>query len=98
MSAADVEPISMSEAEKQFMILAVQLLFKRIKEGKIKLVAENVPETLKALDAVRFDEAGNPIFETVTSPVRALANMVYASEVERSRKDADERERNSPVH
>lgn len=88
----------MSEKEKDFLILAVKLLFERIKEGKIKFVAESVPQTLQALDAVRFDEAENPIYETITPPVRALANLVFTQEVERLEKEAEEQERNSPVH
>jgi len=88
----------MTNSGKEFLVLAVKLLFKRINEGKVKLVAERVPETIKALDAVRFDEAGNPILETIGPPVRALANAVYASEVNRLEAEAREMEQNSPVH
>ena len=85
----------MSNLGKEFLVYAVKLLFKRINEGKVRLIAESVPETIKALDAVRFDEAGNPILETIGPPVRALANAVYASELDRLEAEAREREQNS---
>lgn len=88
----------MTDADKEFLMFAVKLLFKQIKEGKVKFIAEKVPQALKALDAVQFDEAGNPVLETITPPVRALANAVYASEVNRLEKVAEEREQASPVH
>lgn len=88
----------MIDSNQEFLILAVKLLFKRIKEGSVKFVAERVPETIKALDAVRFDRDGNPIFETIGPLVRALANAVYASEVDRLEAEAKEREQKSPVH
>ena len=81
----------MTTDEKDFLLLAVKLLFMRLKEGKVKLVADKVPETLKALKAVEFDETGNPIFETITSPVRALANLVYTHEIEILEEEAEKR-------
>jgi hypothetical protein len=88
----------MSDSDKEFLVFAVKLLFKRIKEGKVKFFAERVPETVKALDAVRFDGGGNPILETIGPPVRAAANAVYASEVARLEAEAKNREQASPVH
>lgn len=78
-------------AEQEFLLLKVKLLFKHYKEGKIALLADKVPETIKAVNSVKFDESGDPILETITAPVRALANAVFANEV-------DERTRSSPVH
>ena len=88
----------MSETNKEFLVLAVKLLFKRINEDKIQFAAEALPQTMKALEAVRFDEQGNPLFETITSPVRALANLVFTMETKRLEEEALEREKNSPVH
>jgi len=88
----------MSDREKEFLLLAVKLLFKRIEEGKIHFARERVPETMKALDAVEFDEQGMPVFETITGPVRALANAVIGMEMERIEEEIEERARSSPVH
>lgn len=88
----------MTDSHKEFLVLAVKLLFKRIEEGKVKFFAERMPETMEALDAVQFDGAGNPIMETIGPPVRALANALYASEVDRLESGASEREQKSPVH
>ena len=88
----------MTDSNQEFLIFAVKLLFKRIKEGKVSFFAERVPATMKALDAVRFDDSGNPIFETIGGPVRALANAVYANEVSQFEAEAKEREQKSPVH
>lgn len=80
----------MEDPEKEFLLLAVKLLFKRMDDGKVKLIAEKVPQTIEAVKAVKFDESGNPVLETITPLVRSLANAVYAQEVE-------DRDRNSPV-
>lgn len=48
----------MSEADKEFLVLTVKLLFKRIKEGKIEFAAEAQPQPMEALEAVRFDVQG----------------------------------------
>ena len=85
----------MLEEEKEFLILAVKLLFKRIDEGKVKFIKEQVPETIKAVDSVQFDSASNPIFETITAPVRALARAVYMHEVELMEEEEGEREKAS---
>jgi hypothetical protein len=88
----------MSESDKELLVLAVKLVFRRIKEGKIEFAADAVPQTLKALEAVRFDDHGNPVFETITPPVRALANLVFALETKQIEEEAVEREINSPAH
>ena len=88
----------MSEDEKDFVVLAVKLLFQRLKEGKVKLVADKMPETLRALNAVKFDAAGNPVYETISSQVRALANLVCIQQIETLDQEAEEREHASPVH
>ena len=91
-------PLHMSSEDKEFVIFAVKLLIERLEEGKVKLVRDRVPHAVEALKAVRFDEQGNPIFETITGPVRAMANFVFHTEAKASEKEIEERERNSPVH
>jgi hypothetical protein len=86
------------EKEKEFITLKVKLLFRRLEEGKVKLVAENIPNAVEALKAVQFDSAGDPVYETITEPVRAMANVVYSREVQKLDKELEERERDSPVH
>jgi len=88
----------MRNEEKEFWVLAVKLLFRRIEDGKVTFARDRVPQTLRALEAVKFDYADNPIFETITGPVRALANVVYMHELERLEEEAEEREKNSPLH
>ena len=88
----------MTDSNQEFLTFAVKLLFKRVKEGKVKFLAEKVPETMKALDAVQFDKDGNPVFETIGPLVRALANAVYANEADKLEAEAKEREQKSPVH
>lgn len=88
----------MASNDTDFMVFAVKLLFRRIKEGHVKFVDEKVPQTLRAVEAVKFDVEGNPVYETINPPVRALANLVYAHEVQKLEKEAEERERNSPLH
>jgi len=87
-----------TDSNQEFLIFAVKLLLKRVKEGKVKFLAEKVPETMKAVDAVRFDKDGNPVFETIGPLVRALANAVYANEVNKLDVEAKEREQKSPLH
>lgn len=87
-----------TEEEKEFWILAVKLLFKRIEEGTVQLAEDRTPELVKALDAVAFDEKGDPLFETITPLVRALANGVFMVEHEKFEKEKIEREKHSPVY
>jgi hypothetical protein len=86
------------DLEKQRLLLSVKLLFKRIEEGKIAFDPQNVPQTIAAVKAVRFDDEGIPIYETITSPVRALANLVASTELERFQAEVEERAKASPVH
>jgi hypothetical protein len=88
----------MTSQDDEFLIAAVRLLFQRINEGRIHFDAQRVPKTLEALNSVRFDQQRNPILETITSPVRSLANMICAYEAEALEKEVEERERNSPAH
>jgi hypothetical protein len=87
-----------TEEEKEFWVLAVKLLFKHIKEGNVELAEGRTPELVKELDAVAFDVNGNPLFETITPLVRALANGIFMVEYEKFKKEMIEREKNSPVH
>jgi hypothetical protein len=88
----------MDEKEKEFLVLKAKLLFQRIKEGKVAFDAENVPNLMQALEAVQFNDNGDPIFETITGPIRALANMVFADPNENLEQEAREREQDSPIH
>ena len=88
----------MASNDQDFFVFAVRLLFERIREGRVKFVADQTPDTLQALEEVKFDKSGNPIYETIASPVRALANLVYAQELRMLEEEAEERERKSPVH
>jgi hypothetical protein len=88
----------MTSEEMEFIRLKVKLLFRRLEEGKVKLVAENIPNAMEALKAVRFDSAGDPVYETITGPVRSMANLIYSLEVQKIDKELEERERDSPVH
>jgi hypothetical protein len=86
------------EKEKEFITLKVRLLFKRLEEGKVQLVHENIPNAVEALKAVKFDADGEPVYETITGPVRAMANTVYQVEVQKLDQEREEREQKSPVH
>ena len=88
----------MNEQEKEFLILAVKLLFRKINEGKVTFAKDKVPQTLKALEEVAFNDKDNPVFETIKPPVRALANIVIAQEEQRIEEEALEREKKSPAH
>ena len=88
----------LADEEKEFWVLAVKLLFKRIEEGQVILAEDRMPEIIKDLKTVTFDEKGNPIFETITPRVRSLANAVFLCESDKLKKEAQEREQNSPVH
>ena len=87
-----------TEEEKEFWILAVKLLFKRIKEGTAQLAEDRTPELVKALDTVAFDEKGSPLFATITPLVRTLANGFFMVEHEKFKKEMIEHEKHSPVH
>jgi len=84
----------MDEQEKRFIIFAVKKLFDKIKEGQVKF-ASTVPQTLEQVKAVRFNEGGEPIFESIGPLVRALARGVVGHDLEEA---AKERERASLVH
>ena len=88
----------MDEKEQELLVLKAKLLFERVKEGKVTFDLEHVPQLLHALDAVQLDDKGDPIVETLTGPVRALANLVFADAYENLEHEAQEREQNSPIH
>lgn len=73
--------------EAEFERAMVKLLFRRIHEGKVKFTSD-VPETIKAIEAVRFDEKGEPILESITPLVRAAASVALAADFEMASKDA----------
>jgi len=84
----------MNSSEKDFIILAVKRLFAKIERGDIRF-ADTVPQTVSQLKAVRFDNTGEPILETVGPLVRALARGVMGHDLG---KEGEERKRTSPVH
>lgn len=67
--------------EAEFERAMVKFLFQRIRAGKVKFTPD-VPDTIKAIDAVRFDDKGEPLLETVTPPVRAAARLALAADFE----------------
>jgi hypothetical protein len=62
----------MSGEEKEFIVFAVKRLFNKMDQGQLRF-ANTVPQTLEEVKAVRFDEAGDPIYESIGPLVRALA-------------------------
>lgn len=63
----------MESPDRAFIASAVKELFKRINEGTVHLLEERVPQTVAEVRAVRFDDQGEPIHETIGPLVRALA-------------------------
>jgi hypothetical protein len=64
----------MSDPENTFTIFAVKALFKKINVGEVQF--GSVPKTGREIDGVRFDAAGEPIYESIGPLVRALARGV----------------------
>ncbi len=62
---------------------AIKRLFRGIRDGRVVLT-EHVPETAAALKAVQFTEDGEPVMDTVTGPVRALAYSVTGVEAQKA--------------
>ena len=83
----------MNSSKKEDVIFAVKRLIERVRRGDVRFT-DNVPQTMSELKAVRFDRAGEPIYETIGSLVRAMAlgMIVHDSETE-----GEERRRTSPV-
>ena len=90
--------MSEHDEEKEFMILAVKLLFKKIEEGSVVFHEDQVPGFAECLRKVQFDSEDDPIYETITGLVRAAANMIVNLELEKDRKQRKEIEETSPVH
>ena len=84
----------MNSSEKEDVIFAVKRLAERVRRGDVRFT-DNVPQTVSELEAVRFDRAGEPIYETIGPLVRAmgLGMIVHDSGTE-----AEERRCASPVH
>jgi len=85
----------MNGPSREFVIFAVKELFKRIKDGTVHFAPNGVPQTVQQIEAVRFDDVGEPIYETIGPLVLALARGVVGHDLERQ---AEERRRTSPVH
>jgi hypothetical protein len=88
----------MSDDSREFLVLAVKLLFRGLQAGRIKVDADGAPETVRGLAAVQFDEKGEPLYDTVDLPVRALATLVYEEEAAVLKEEVADREAASPVH
>jgi hypothetical protein len=84
----------MQGTERDFIVFAVKRLFDKIKRGQVHF-ANTVPQTLAEVKAVRFDENGEPIYESIGPLVRAMARGIVGHDLER---EAEERIRTSPVH
>ena len=54
----------MNSSEKEDVIFAVKRLVERVRGGDVRFT-DNVPQTVSELKAVRFDRAGEPIYETI---------------------------------
>ena len=70
----------MNDDQKEFEAFAVELLFKRISEGRVVLNAERVPHLKKAIESVQFND-GKPIMDTVEPMVRSVALRIANEEV-----------------
>ncbi len=82
----------MDTDEKGFIVAAVKELFGCINEGQVHLLEDRVPQTVAEVKAVRFDDAGEPIYETIGPLVRALARAIV------EHREWEERKAKSPVH
>jgi hypothetical protein len=71
----------MNDERKDFEVLAIKLLFKRIGEGRVVLSNERVPNLKRAIDSVRFQTDGEPVMDSVEPSVRSLALTVANAEV-----------------
>jgi len=85
----------MDSSEREFIILAVKELFRKMREGKIRFLEGQVPETVKAVEAVRFGDDGEPVFDSISPIVRTLARTLVQHDFEQ---DTLQRARMSPVH
>ena len=83
----------MKESAREFMVVAVKQLFERIARGDVRFT-DQVPETVRQLKAVRFDGAGEPVYETIGPLVRVFARMAVNKTCDRN---VEERSGNSPV-
>jgi len=81
--------------EEEINRLAVMLLFKHMREGKVSVSPHLIEKLTPAMDAVRFDDEGNPMLETVQPIVLSLAKATACIESERLIK---EEEGKSPIH
>ena len=85
----------MTDLEKEHIVAAVKRLFAKIRQGKVRFT-KDVPQTVQQLKAVRFDDHGNPIYETIGPLVHAMVLMTASQRLDE--REAKERKRNSPVH
>lgn len=76
----------MDEKCKQFEEVAVRLLFKRISEGRFKLVRGVAPRLGSAIEAVQLDQSGQPIMATANNDVRRAAIALAQIEIDQHRK------------
>lgn len=81
--------------EDEIIRLAVILLFKHMREGKVSVSPHLIEKLTPAMDAVRFDDEGNPMLETVQPIVLSLVKTTACIESERLIKEEEER---NPIH
>jgi Family of unknown function (DUF5677) len=81
--------------EHEFIKLAVKLLFQHMQDGKVTLAPHLMAKLAPAMDAVKFDDEGYPMLETVQPIVLSLAKTTAWMEQERL---SQEREGKSEIH
>lgn len=82
-------------SEKEFIKIAVKLLFQHMQDGKIKVVPHLAKKLKTAMDAVIFDAEGYPVLETVQPIVLSLAKSTAWVEQEQR---SQEGEHDSELH
>src|SRR6266508_479520 len=90
--------IHSDKEEQEFLKLVVKLLFRRVKEGKVTFAPHLLEKLTPAMEAVKFDQEGLPLLETVQPIVASLAKTTVWVEEERRVQEEKEREKNSQMH
>lgn len=72
----------MNADDQEFEEIALKLLFKRIAEDRFKVAQHHAPRLSAAIDAVKFDDNGEPILETANADVRRVACFIANRELE----------------
>lgn len=72
--------MGMTTDDRVSMVSAVKKLFEAIAAGRVHFVESAVPTAVKELKSVRFDDEGDPIYDSIGPSVKALARVFTASE------------------